>query len=124
MPKKIQLAPSQARWQLAAANSVLVLVGLHHLRMLAGNRDSDLMNNLIRIISSKGILLAVAEQLDMDALEIDPDVDLKHYGLDSVAITNLVGIWRTHGAELRYEDVLRQASLYELARFVLQSLPR
>ncbi|MCG4650716.1 hypothetical protein L0P02_12145, partial [Bifidobacterium longum] len=49
MPKKIQLAPSQAKWQLAAAHSVLVLVGLQNLRMLQGIQHSDLMTNLIQI---------------------------------------------------------------------------
>lgn len=229
MPKKIQLAPSQAKWQLAAANSVLVLVGLQNLRMQAGIQDTDLMRNLIQIsnkakaldipivdlygddlmqgmqqlgeyassdpqmifagqvspmlkqilphlqsvseqicvvddaillsnqdqhiqwienisaqglhhmtsysltrlwdlsapsnyvISPKGIMLAVAEQLNMDALEIDPYVDLRQYGLDSIAIVTLVGIWRAHGANVRYEDVLEYASIQELAGFVLQS---
>ncbi|TCB51532.1 acyl carrier protein [Acinetobacter sp. ANC 4779] len=229
MPKKIQLAPSQAKWQLAAENSVLVLVGLQNLRMQAGIQDTDLMSNLIQIsnkakaldipivdlygddliqgmqqlgeyassdpqmifagqvspmlkqilphlqsvseqicvvddaillsnqdqhiqwienisaqglhhmtsysltrlwdlsapsnyvISPKGIMLAVAEQLNMDALEIDPYVDLRQYGLDSIAIVTLVGIWRAHGANVRYEDVLEYASIQELAGFVLQS---
>lgn len=48
----------------------------------------------------KECLTAVAEQLNMDALEIDPDVDLKQYGLDSVAMVTLVGIWRAHGANV------------------------
>lgn len=229
MPKKIQLAPSQAKWQLAAANSVLVLIGLQNLRMQAGIQDTDLLSNLIQIsnkakaldipivdlygddliqgmqqlgeyassnpqmvfagqvspmlkqilphlqsvseqicvvddaillsnqdqhiqwienisaqglhhmssyslarlcdltapskyvISTKGIMLAVAEQLNMDALEIDPSVDLRQYGLDSIAIVTLAGIWRAHGANVQYEDVLEHASMHELAGFILQS---
>ncbi|SDY59544.1 phosphopantetheine-binding protein [Acinetobacter kyonggiensis] len=229
MPKKIQLAPSQAKWQLSAANSVLVLVGLQNLRMQAGIQDTDLMSNLIQIsnkakaldipivdlygddltqgmqhlgeyassnpqmifagqvspmlkqilphlqsvsaqicvvddaillsnqdqhiqwienisaqglhhmssyslarlwnlsapsnyvISTKGIMLAVAEQLNMDALEIDPSVDLRQYGLDSIAIVTLVGIWRAYGANVRYEDILEHACMHELAGFILQS---
>ena len=229
LPKKIQLTPSQAKWQLSATESVLVLVGLHNLRMMAGIQDSDLMTHLVQItnkakaldipivdlygddlmqgmqqlgeyasshpqlifagqvtpmlkqilphlqsvteqicvvddaillsnqdqhiqwidnisihglhhmnsysltrlwdlsapsnyvLSPKGIMLAVAEQLNMDALEIDPDLDLKQYGLDSVAIVTLVGIWRAHGANITYEDVLKHNSLHALVSFVLQS---
>lgn len=229
LPKKIQLPPSQAKWQLSATESVLVLVGLHNLRMMAGIQDSDLMTHLVQItnkakaldipivdlygddlmrgmqqlgeyasshpqlifagqvtpmlkqilphlqsvteqicvvddaillsnqdqhiqwidnisihglhhmnsysltrlwdlsapsnyvLSPKGIMLAVAEQLNMDALEIDPDLDLKQYGLDSVAIVTLVGIWRAHGANITYEDVLKHNSLHALVSFVLQS---
>ncbi|ALD01244.1 isochorismatase [Acinetobacter sp. TTH0-4] len=229
MPKKIQLAPSQAKWQLSSTQPVLVLVGLQNLRMLVGIQDSELMTHLILItnkakaldipivdlygddliqgmqqlgeyasthpqlifagqvspmlkqilphlqsvteqicvvddaillpnqeqhiqwidnisaqgvhhmnsysltrlwdlsapsnyvLSTKGIMLAVAEQLNMDALEIDPYVDLRQYGLDSVSIVTLVGVWRAHGANVRYEDVLEHASLHELAGFILQS---
>src|SRR5690606_20098651 len=229
MPKKIQLAPSQAKWQLASNESVLVLVGLQNLKIMVGIQDSDLMTHLIQIsnkakaldipivdlygddlmrgmqqlgeyasmhpqlifagqvtpmlkqilphlqsvtekicvvddaillsnqdqhiqwienisaqgihhlntysltrlwdlsapseyvLSTKGIMLAVAEQLDMDALEIDPYVDLRNYGLDSVAMVSLVGIWRAHGANIRYEHVLQHPSLHELAGFILRS---
>lgn len=229
MPKKIQLSPSQAKWQLAAANSVLVLVGLQNLRMMASIQDSDLMTHLIQIsnkakaldipivdlygddliqgmqqlgeyasthlqmifagqvspmlkqllphlqsvteqicvvddaillpnqdqhiqwidnisaqglhhmnsysltrlwdlsapsnyvLSTKGIMLAVAEQLNMDALEIDPYVDLKQYGLDSISIVTLVGVWRAHGVNVGYEDVVEHASLHDLVGFILQS---
>ncbi|MDR6628411.1 aryl carrier-like protein [Acinetobacter lwoffii] len=229
IPKKIQLAPSQAKWQLASNESVLVLVGLQNLRMMVGIQESDLMSHLIQIsnkakaldipivdlygddlmqgmqqlgeyasmhpqlifagqvtpmlkqilphlqsvteqicvvddaillsnqdqhiqwienisaqgihhlntysltrlwdlsapseyvLSAKGIMLAVAEQLDMDALEIDPYVNLKNYGLDSVTMVSLIGIWRAHGANIRYEGVLKHPSLHELAGFILQS---
>lgn len=232
MPKKIQLAPSQAKWQLASNESVLVLVGLQNLRMQQGIQDSDLITHLIQIsnkakaldipivdlfgddlmqgmqqlgeyasthpqlifagqitpmlkqilphlqsvteqiciiddailmpsqeqhiqwientsaqglhhmnsysltrlwnlsalseyvLSTKGIMLAVAEQLDMDALEINPYADLKRYGLDSVAVVSLVGTWRAHGAEMRYEDVLEHPSLHDLVSFVMQSARR
>ena len=229
MPKKIQLVPPQAKWQLSSTESVLVLVGLQNLRMMAGIQDSDLMTHLIQIsnkakaldipivdlygddlmqgmqqlgeyasshpqmifagqvtpmlkqilphlqsvteqicvvddalllsnqeqhiqwienisaqgvhhmnsyslarlwdlsapsnyvLSTKGIMFAVAEQLNMDALEIDPYVDLRQYGLDSVSIVTLVGVWRAHGAHVRYEDVLEHASLHDLVSFILQS---
>lgn len=185
MPKKIQFAPSQAKWQLSSTQSVLVLVGLHNLRRQAGIQDSDLMTHLIQIsnkakaldipivdlygddliqgmqqlgeyasthpqlifagtitpvlkqilphlqsvpaeyvLSSKGIMLAVAEQLDMDVLDIDPHVDLRQCGLDSIAVVSLVGVWRANGANVRYEDVYEYPSLEELVSFVLQSARR
>ena len=232
MPKKIQFAPSQAKWQLSSTQSVLVLVGLHNLRMQAGIQDSPLMQNLIQIsnkakaldipivdlygddliqgmqqlgeyasthpqlifagtitpvlkqilphlqsvteqicviddaillsnqeqhiqwidnisaqglhhmnsysltrlwnlsapaeyvLSSKGIMLALAEQLDMDVLDIDPHVDLRQCGLDSIAVVSLVGVWRANGANIRYEDVYEYPSLEELVSFVLQSARR
>ncbi|WP_168407502.1 phosphopantetheine-binding protein [Acinetobacter indicus] len=226
MPKKIQLVPSQAKWQLASNESVLVLVGLQNLRMMVGIQDSDLMTHLIQIsnkakaldipivdlygddlmqgmqqlgeyasmhpqlifagqvtpmlkqilphlmsvtdqigvvddaillvnqeqhiqwienisaqgihhlntysltrlwdlsapseyvLSTKGIMLAVAEQLDMDALEIDPYVDLKNYGLDSVAMVSLVGLWRANGANIRYEDMQSKPTLHGLLQIL------
>lgn len=229
MPKKIQFAVSQAKWQLSSIQSVLVLVGLHNLRMQDGIQDTVLMEHLIQltnkakaleipivdlygddllqgmqqlgeyatthpqlifagqitpmlkqilphlhsvteqicvvddaivlnsqeqhiqwvdsittqglhhmnsysvlrlwslsapkelIISAKGILLAVAEQLNMDALEIDPLQDLRSYGLDSVAMMSLIGLWRANGANIRYEDFLADASLKALLEKLLSS---
>ncbi|MFH7764535.1 phosphopantetheine-binding protein [Acinetobacter sp. BSP-28] len=226
MPKKIQLAPSQAKWQLSSTQSVLVLVGLQNLRMQTGIKDTDLMTNLIQIsnkakaleipivdlygddliqgmqqlgeyasthpqlifagqitpmlkqilphlqsvteqicvvddaihmhnqeqhiqwidsisaqgvhhmnsysvmrlwslsapkeliLSARGILLAVAEQLDIEPLEIDPLQDLRSYGLDSVAIVSLIGLWRANGANITYEDFLQHASLAKLLLFL------
>ena len=226
MPKKIQLVPSQAKWQLASNESVLVLVGLQNLRMMVGIQDSDLMTHLIQIsnkakaldipivdlygddvlqgmqqlgeyasthpqlifagqvtpmlkqilphlysvteqlcvvddaillanqeqhiqwienisqqglhhltsyslnrlwslsaplayiLSSKGILLAIAEQLDMDALDIDPHEDLRHYGLDSVSMVSLVGLWRANGANIRYEDMQSKPTLHGLLQIL------
>ena len=229
MPKKIQFAVSQAKWQLSSTQSVLVLVGLQNLRMQDGIQDTALMEHLIQltkkakaleipivdlygddllqgmqqlgeyatthpqlifagqitpmlkqilphlhsvteqicvvddaivlnsqeqhiqwvdsittqglhhmnsysvlrlwslsapkelIISAKGILLAVAEQLNMDALEIDPLQDLRSYGLDSVAMMSLIGLWRANGANIRYEDFLADASLKALLEKLLSS---
>ncbi|WP_180063554.1 phosphopantetheine-binding protein [Acinetobacter sp. YH16042] len=229
MPKKIQFAPSQAKWQLSSTQSVLVLVGLQNLRMQQGIQDTQLMENLIQltnkakaleipivdlygddllqgmqqlgeyatthpqlifagqitpmlkqilphlysvteqicivddaiamnnqeqhiqwvdslscqgihhmssynlmrlwnlsaptefVLSAKGILLAIAEQLDMDALEIDPLTDLRSYGLDSVAMVSLIGLWRANGANIRYEDFLDGASLKALLEKLLNT---
>ena len=95
--------------------------GVHHLNTYSLTRLWDLSAPSDYILSSKGIMLAIAEQLDMDVLEMDPYVDLKQYGLDSVAVVSLVGIWRAHGANIRYEDVQQHSSLHELASFILQS---
>ncbi len=230
MPKKIQLAPSQAKWQLSTTDAVLVLVGLQNLRVESSMQDSDLTNNLVQltnraktldipivdlygddlmqgmqqlgeyvsthpqlmiagqispmlkqilphissvteqiciiddailmanqeqhiqwignnsaqgihhmnayslmrlwnlnapshyILSTKGIMLAVAEAIEMDALEIDPYMSLNSYGLDSVAIVSLVGLWRAHGANISYEDVLTHNTLHELVSLILQSV--
>ncbi|QSG83634.1 phosphopantetheine-binding protein [Acinetobacter indicus] len=226
VPKKIQLAPSQAKWQLASNESVLVLVGLQNLRMQQGIQESGLMANLIQltnkakaldipivdlygddlmqgmqqlgeyasthpqlifagqvtpmlkqilphlysvteqlcvvddaillanqeqhiqwienisqqglhhltsyslnrlwslsaplayILSRKGILLAIAERLDMDALDIDPHEDLRHYGLDSVSMVSLVGLWRANGANIRYEDMQSKPTLHGLLQIL------
>ena len=226
MPKKIQLAASQAKWSLHASTSVLVLVGLHHIRSLSGALESQLMQHLIQIsnkakaldipivdlygddliqgmqqlgeyaashpqlifagqvtpmlkqilphlqsvteticvvndaillsnleqhilwidnisaqglhhvnsytlnrlwsltapsdyvLSPKGILLALAEQLNMEALEIDPHVALKDYGLDSVAIVSLVGLWRANGANIRFEDFQPSLNLLQLLQIL------
>lgn len=228
MPKKIQFASSQAKWQLSATQSVLVLVGLQNLRMLPESENSQLIQHLIKIsnkakaldipivdlygddiiqgmqqlgeyasthpqlifagqitpmlkqilphlqsvteqiclvddaillpcqeqhlqwvdimtaqglhhmssysltrlwslsapaefiLSHKGILLAIAEQLDMDALEIDPQADLRLYGLDSIAIVSLVGLWRANGAKIDYETLLHACSVVKLMPILMK----
>lgn len=73
------------------------------------------------VLSAKGILLAVAEQLEMEPLQIDPLTDLRSYGLDSVGMVNLVGLWRASGANIRYEDFLQDASLKALLEKLLSN---
>lgn len=222
MPKKIQFAPSQAKWSVQSAQSVLLLIGLHELKTGQDLAQSELMQNMIgllnkakaldipiidlygddamqgmqrlgemlsnrsqlmiagkitplikqilphlqsvtehicladdaillasqeqhiqwidsltaqalhhmnsyslkrlwslsapaeQVMSTKGILLAIAEQLEMDALEIHPEMDLREYGLDSVAMVTLVGLWRANGADIRYEDLLKHCQLSTL----------
>lgn len=98
--------------------------GLHHMNSYSLTRLWNLSAPAEYVLSSKGIMLAVAEQLDMDALDIDPYVDLRQYGLDSIAVVSLVGVWRANGANIRYEDVYEYPSLEELVSFVLQSARR
>lgn len=66
MPKKIQLAPSQAKWQLSSSKSVLVLVGLQNLRVQPGIQDTDIMSHLIQITNK-------AKALDIPIVDLYGD---------------------------------------------------
>src|SRR5690606_25446754 len=96
--------------------------GLHHMNSYSLSRLWNLSAPAEYLFSTRGIMLAIAEQPDIDALEIDPEVDLRQYGLDSVAVVSLVGVWRANGANVRYEDVYAQTSLQQLIRFVQDSV--
>jgi aryl carrier-like protein len=96
----------------------LVLQGFHHMSSYNLKRLWSLSAPTEQVLSNKGILLAVAEQLDMDALELDPSQDLRSYGLDSVAMVSLIGLWRANGANIRYEDFLQHNSLQALLTFL------
>ena len=98
-------------------NSIVAL-GLHHMNTQTVLRLWALSAPTEFILSEKGILLAVAEQLDMDVLEIDPYYDLKLYGLDSVGIVSLVGLWRANGAHIRYEDFEKSIHLVDLIHHI------
>ena len=98
-------------------NSIVAL-GLHHMNTQTVLRLWALSAPTEFILSEKGILLAVAEQLDMDALEIDPYYDLKLYGLDSVGIVSLVGLWCANGAHIRYEDFENSIHLVDLIHHI------
>lgn len=50
----------------------------------------------------------------MEPLEIDPETDLRQYGLDSVAMVSLIGLWRANGAGISYEDFEQNNSLGQL----------
>lgn len=95
--------------------------GLHHMNSYSVMRLWSLSAPKELILSPKGILLAVAEQLGMEPLEIDPLTDLRSYGLDSVAMVSLVGLWRANGANIRYEDFLEDASLKALLEKLLSN---
>lgn len=94
-------------------------LGLHHMNTYSLKRLWALSAPTAQILSAKGILLAIAEQLDLEPLEIDPTQDLTRYGLDSVAMVSLVGLWRANGANIRYEDFLEHKSLERLLQFLL-----
>ena len=95
--------------------------GLHHINTAGLNRLWALTAPRDYILSRKGIVYAIAEQLDMDPLDIDPSTDLRDYGLDSVAQVTLVGLWRANGARVRYDDLLIHSRLEQLIDFVQQS---
>lgn len=92
--------------------------GLHHINTSTALRMWSLSAPAEFILSQQGILLAVAEQLDVEPLEIDPMLDLRQYGLDSVAIVSLIGLWRANGANITYEDFLAHSSLEKLMNFL------
>ena len=88
--------------------------GLHHTNAASLNRLWALTAPREFILSDKGILFAIAEQLDMDVMEINPHQDLRQYGLDSVGMVSLIGLWRANGANISYEDVIGACTLEKL----------
>ncbi len=78
------------------------------------------MHRLIMCCLLKAYYLQLLEQLEMEPLEIDPLTDLRSYGLDSVGMVNLVGLWRANGANILYEDFLQDASLKALLEKLLE----
>ena len=92
---------------------------IHHMNTYSLTRLWSLSAPAEQILSEKGILLAVAEQLDLHPMEIDLATDLREYGLDSVAMVTLIGLWRANGANISYEDFLQRPNLQAL----LQQLP-
>ena len=68
------------------------------------------------ILSDRGILLAVAEQLDLAPLDINPEVDLRDYGLNSVAMVTLIASWCANGANITYEDFLTYCTLEKIVK--------
>ena len=88
--------------------------GIHHMNSYSVKRLWSLSAPTAQILSAKGVLLAVAEVLDLEPLEIDPSRDLRGYGLDSVAMVSLIGLWRANGAQISYEDFLEHHTLQAL----------
>ena len=97
----------------------LTAQSIHHMNSYSISRLWSLSAPTEYVLSAKGILLAVAEQLHMEALEIDLSVDLRQYGLDSVAMVSLIGLWRANGANIRYEDFLNHPTLHDLLQILM-----
>ena len=87
---------------------------VHHMSSASLTRLWSLSAPKEQILSPKGILFAIAEQLDCEPYEIHPDVDLRQYGLDSVAMVQLIALWHANGAHIRYEQFLQHASVNEI----------
>ena len=66
MPKKIQLAPSQAKWSVNSSQSVLLLVGMHELRQY--DPTHELLINLSGLIKkAKALEIKIVEIYGDDA---------------------------------------------------------
>lgn len=89
-------------------------VGVHHMNTATLVRLWELSAPTEFILSEKGILLSIAEYLEIEILEVNPHVDLRKYGLDSVAMVSLIGLWRANGAEIDYERMNDSCTLAQL----------
>lgn len=71
-----------------------------------------------QVLSDKGILLAVAEQVGRHPMEIHPEIDLRNYGLDAVGVNYLVELWRANGASLSAEELMQTPSLQHIMQLL------
>lgn len=72
------------------------------------------------ILSDKGILLAIAEQVGRHPMEIHPEIDLRNYGLDQSAVNYLVDLWRANGASLSAEELMQAPTLQHIMQLLKQ----
>jgi len=70
------------------------------------------------ILSDKGILLAIAEQVGRHPMEIHPEIDLRNYGLNQSAMDYLVDLWRANGASLSAEEVMQAPTLQHIMQLL------
>ncbi|AUM25495.1 isochorismatase [Acinetobacter pittii] len=70
------------------------------------------------ILSDKGILLAIAEQVGRHPMEIHPEIDLRNYGLDQSAVNYLVDLWRANGASLSAEEIMQTPTLQHIMQLL------
>ncbi|WP_151964137.1 acyl carrier protein [Acinetobacter oleivorans] len=70
------------------------------------------------ILSDKGILLAIAEQVGRHPMEIHPEIDLRNYGLDQSAVDYLVELWRSNGASLSAEELMQAPTLQHIMQLL------
>lgn len=70
------------------------------------------------ILSDKGILLAIAEQVGRHPMEIHPEIDLRNYGLDQSAVNYLVDLWRANGARLSAEELMQAPTLQHIMQLL------
>ncbi|WOE32014.1 MULTISPECIES: phosphopantetheine-binding protein [unclassified Acinetobacter] len=91
----------------------------HHLNCYTLMRLWSLSAPKHLILSHKGIVLAIAEHLNLEPLEIDPNINLRLLGLDSVAMVSLVGLWRANGADIDYDNFQQHCSVNQLLQILL-----
>ncbi|AQV17351.1 phosphopantetheine-binding protein [Acinetobacter pittii] len=70
------------------------------------------------ILSDKGILLVIAEQLGRHPMEIHPEIDLRNYGLDQSAVNYLVDLWCANGASLSAEEIMQAPTLQHIMQLL------
>ncbi len=71
-----------------------------------------------QVLSDKGILLAVAEQVGRHPMEIHPEIDLRNYGLDTAGVNYLVELWRANGARLSAEELMQTPTLQHIMQLL------
>ncbi len=71
-----------------------------------------------QVLSEKGILLAVAEQVGRHPMEIHPEIDLRNYGLDTAGVNYLVELWRANGASLSAEELMQTLTLQHIMQLL------
>lgn len=71
-----------------------------------------------QILSDKGILLAVAEQVGRHPMELHPEIDLRNYGLDASGVNYLVELWRANGASLSVEELIQTPTLQHIMQLL------
>lgn len=98
--------------------SVVSQQHIHHMNSYSLMRLWSLSAPKELVLSTKGILLAIAERLDLEPLEIDPTIDLRLLGLDSVAMVELVALWHANGAQITYENFEHHCSLNQLLQIL------
>lgn len=72
----------------------------------------------LQVLSDKGILLAVAEQIGRHPMEIHPEIDLRNYGLDASGVNYLVELWRANGASLTVDELMQTPTLQHIMQLL------
>ncbi|MCE7531845.1 acyl carrier protein [Acinetobacter nosocomialis] len=71
-----------------------------------------------QVLSEKGILLAVAEQVGRHPMEIHPEIDLRNYGLDASGFNYLLELWCANGASLSAEELMQTPTLQHIMQLL------
>ncbi|WP_151799441.1 acyl carrier protein [Acinetobacter nosocomialis] len=71
-----------------------------------------------QVLSEKGILLAVAEQVGRHPMEIHPKIDLRNYGLETAGVNYLLELWCANGASLSAEELMQTPTLQHIMQLL------